>query len=512
MYSDATHLSALLDRWARQTPNATAIEDQFGRSLTYGEMNRLVNLLAARMAGLGVRKGDRIGICMPKSINSVLSVFGALRAGAAYVPVDYSAPAERNQFIFRNCQTRVICADGPRREALGSGVAPFVEFPGEATDGVAADMISAFKEGRATATPGLDDLSYILYTSGSTGVPKGVIHTHRSALSFVYWAAGVMQPTAADRFSSHAPFHFDLSILDLYVPMTVGAAVIVIGESLGKEPGTLAPFIAEKRITCWYSVPSILAMLAQHGHLEKHDYSALRIVNFAGEVFPVKHLRLLKGFWKEPGYYNLYGPTETNVCTYHRIPEVVPDDRTTPYPIGKLCENCEGIVLDEDMQPVSGANEGILYVRASGPVMKEYWSLPDLNAKVFHTDSAGRKWYRTGDVVTTDENGDYLFVGRRDRMVKRRGYRIELGEIEAGLYKHPQVREAAAVPKETPEGVTITVYLSAKDGQKLSIIAMKQFCSQALPSYMNPDRFVFMPDLPRTSTGKVDYQTLAKQG
>ncbi|MFO0838465.1 MAG: amino acid adenylation domain-containing protein [Phycisphaerae bacterium] len=527
----ALRLDELLARQAVAAPDAVCAEDSQGRRLTYREFDALCGRLAAKLRDLGVRRGDRVGICMPKSINSLACVFGALRAGAAYVPVDYSAPAERNRFIFTNCDARVICADEPRAAALRADCGnaskmpdqspdrstpaqdpALLAFPGAATASVGAPFLDNLAPLAAAPDASETDLAYILYTSGSTGVPKGVMHTHASALSFVYWAARVFEPNAADRFSSHAPFHFDLSILDLYVPMTAGAAVVLVDDELGKQPHLLAPFIADKRISIWYSVPSILALMAQFGKLERHDYSALRTVLFAGEVFPVKHLRALRSHWRRPAFWNLYGPTETNVCTYYRVPDTIPDERTTPFPIGKVCENCRGRVLDEGMSEVSGAVEGVLYIHQSGPVMSGYWNLPENNAKAFYVDANGQRWYRTGDVVYADEQDDLIFVGRRDRMVKRRGYRIELGEIEAGLYKHPQIREAAAIAREQPEGVQIVVFLSGKTSEPLSPIALKQFCAANLPAYMIPDRFELLPDLPRTSTGKVDYQALMRRG
>ena len=512
MNASTQHLLTGLETWAERSPDAIAVEDERGNRLTYRQLDDLAYCTAVRLRDMGVVHGDRVGICMPKSIHSLICVLGILKARAAYVPVDYSAPAERNRFIFSNCQTRVICTDEPRAKALATGgnaPAPLLIFPGSATDGVGAAWLKDNQAKLNTEPVPADDLAYILYTSGSTGVPKGVMHTQASALSFVTWAIETFQPTETDRFSSHAPFHFDLSILDIYVPLSVGATLVLVGEELGKDPVRLAPFIAEKKLTVWYSAPSILALMAQYGKLDSLDDSALRYVLFAGEVFPVKHLRTLRRLWPGKNFYNLYGPTETNVCTFHRIPDLIDDERTEPFPIGAVCGNCRDRVLDADMQAVPPGGEGILYIHASGPVMSGYWQQPEMNAKVFHVDAQGERWYRTGDVVRREANGDYIFLGRRDRMVKRRGYRIELGEIEAALYRNPQIKEAAVVAKGNDEGVTITACVVGS-GAKLSIVAMKQFSATHLPVYMIPDRFVFLEALPRTSTDKVDYQALTR--
>lgn len=503
-----------LEASASATPHAVAIEDHYGSSLTYAELNALANRIASRLRREGVRKGDRVGVSMPKCVNSVASIYGVLKAGAVYVPTDFSSPPERNRYIYTNCNARVILTDEARAATFsenGRPISRVLAFPGQAPEGVGAPWLDERDSNWSNDDPlGEDDLAYVLYTSGSTGVPKGVMHTHASAMSFVRWAAETLQPTAADRFSSHAPFHFDLSILDLYVPATCGACVVVIGEDLGKKPHDLAEFIASHRITSWYSVPSILTLLMQHGRIEAKDYSALRIICFAGEVFPIKHFRDLVALWPDKQYYNLYGPTETNVCTFHHVRRE-DYDRTTPLPIGVPCSNVRALIVDDSFQPVLPGKEGVLYIHCSGPTMQGYWGDPERTNSSMHTDAAGERWYCTGDVVIPDESGVLTFVGRRDRMVKRHGYRIELGEIEAGLYKNPQVREVAAVATDSPQGTVITAFITPNEGEKLSIIGLKQYCAKALPSYMSPDRFVFVDALPRTSTDKVNYPELKRR-
>ena len=511
------YLAASAERW----PDRPAVVDPDGTVLTYRELNRRAEHLAGFLKSRGVQPGDRVGLVLPKGVASVSAIFGILKARAAYVPVDYTAPAERNRTILRDGNVRAVFLDARCMSTIGDGAdrldpSVTVVIVGGAPSADASDSIVSWDAAvahpvAAPIEPGTGaDLAYILYTSGSTGVPKGVMLTQENAVSFVDWCTSVFDPTENDRFSSHAPFHFDLSVLDIYVPLKHGATLFIVSEDLGKNPKELAAFIADTRLTVWYSTPSILALLTQFGDLTTHDCSNLRLVLFAGEVFPVKHLRAVSTQWAQAKFFNLYGPTETNVCTFARIPLPVPADRTTPYPIGPACSHCASLVLDEpDGRPVAAGEEGLLYI--SGPsVFQGYWNRPQENARAF-IERDGMRWYNTGDVVREEGADGFIYVGRRDRMVKRRGYRIELGEIERGLYQHPQLREAAAIAMPDPDaGVKILAFLTPQPGKRPSIIELKAFCAQALPGYMNPDIFRFVDALPRTSTNKVDYQALLR--
>jgi acyl-coenzyme A synthetase/AMP-(fatty) acid ligase len=258
----------------------------------------------------------------------------------------------------------------------------------------------------------------------------------------------------------------------------------------------------------WYSAPSILSLLAEYGDLEARDLSALRLVLFAGEVFPVKHLRALHALLPRPRYFNLYGPTETNVCTFYEIPRKIPEERSEPFPIGRACSHLLTRVVDSELRSVSAGQEGELCVGGAG-VMRGYWNLAELSARAFLVDDEGVRWYRTGDIVVEGPDGNYVFLGRRDRMVKRRGYRVELGEIEAALYRHPAVREVGVVAVSNQEiGVRVKAFLACHDGRHPSVIEMKRFCADHLPGYMIPDFFSFHGVLPKTSTDKLDYQRL----
>jgi amino acid adenylation domain-containing protein len=506
-------LPQLLRDSARTYPDRRAVEDpERDNALTYGELETRSDNVREMLLRHGVRPGDRVGIYAPKSVGTVTAIFGILGARAAYVPVDAGAPPQRNAGIFEDCSIRlaIVAAsllDGLRDAWTGQSPDALEDLG----DGLLL-VRGVDQSGNEASTPegeaSPDEVAYILYTSGSTGKPKGVVHTHRSALSFIDWCSEAFQPVPDDRFSSHAPFHFDLSILDIYVPLKHGATLVLVGEDVGKQPVRLAPLIADRRITVWYSTPSILRLLAEYGRLDELDCSTLRFVLFAGEVFPVKHLRAIRKLWPQPRYFNLYGPTETNVCTYYEIPSEFPEERTEPFPIGFACSDDRTIVVDEDDREVEPGEEGELLV-SGGSVMRDYWNLPERTAQAFFVDASGMAWYRTGDVVWQSPENGYIFVGRRDRMVKRRGYRVELGEIEAALYRHPLVTEAAvtSVPDEE-NGVLIRAFVTLSNGSRPSLVEMKRFCMEQLPAYMIPDRFVFPGPLPKTSTDKIDYQRL----
>jgi amino acid adenylation domain-containing protein len=475
-----------------------------GTELGQQELAKRSDAVRNRLWQLGVRPGDRVGLRLRKSPEAVVSIFGSLKAGAAYVPVDATSPAARGAYILNDCQVKAVITEEALRPALQAELHALSASPAfiDPRDIPAAPAVPTVH-----AQP--DDVAYILYTSGSTGKPKGVVLSHRNALSFLDWCSSTFQPTADDVFSSHAPFHFDLSILDLFLPAKHGSKLVLINEELGKDPMRLAAAIAEERITHWYSTPSILTLLCEFGKLDRHDCSALRAVLFAGEVFPVPKFRAIRERWPQARYFNLYGPTETNVCTWYEVPGDGSWQTRDTFPIGRPCPPNQSRVVDEHGSDVPAGVAGELVI--NGPnVMQGYWNRPELTAASFIADAAGRQWYRTGDIVTAESDGAYTYRGRRDRMVKRRGYRVELGEIEAALLRHPDVREAAVVATRDEDwGVRIAAFVSCHAGRTLSIIGLKSHSSSQLPPYMIPDVFRKVEALPRTSTDKVDLQTLA---
>jgi amino acid adenylation domain-containing protein len=527
--ANVDHLSRLLSRAAAIRPDHPAVEDEAGAVLSYADLLQAADRLATRLSRWGIGREDRVGLFLPKSLESVAAIHGILRAGAAYVPVDPTAPAGRGAGILADAHVRAVVVAADLAEALknawpGPGPLPRLIVVGdvhgtdpepEASDAEADATWRAIQDDASPAplTPPRDpdDLAYILYTSGSTGRPKGVMLTHANAECFLGWCAETFDVGPDDRFSSHAPFHFDLSVFDLHMAARVAGTVVLIGEATAKDPVKLGLFLAAKRPSVWYSAPSVLSLLAQYGGLERPDVPAPRLVLFAGEVFPIRHLRRLRNLWPAATLWNLYGPTETNVCTAQPIPAAIDDDRADPFPIGAACPPLRARVIDEAGEDVAPGALGELVIAGPG-VMRGYFGRPDLDAAAFLKDDHGIRWYRTGDLVRDldpDGAGRYQYHGRRDRMVKRRGCRIELGEVEAALHRHDDVHHAAVVARNDESGTTLAAFVALKPGRKASIIAMKRHCTAHLPHSMIPDTVAFLPALPMTSTDKVDYQGLA---
>jgi amino acid adenylation domain-containing protein len=516
MGMDAQHLGQLLERSATDRPGHPAVEDDRGRICTYGELLRSADRLATRLNKWGVGRGDRVGLFLPKGIAAVSAIHGVLRSGAAYVPVDPASPVSRGAGILADAGVKAVVVDADLARGLRdswpeSGPRPRFVVVGNSDDPTDASWAEVMADDAPSplapmVEPG--DLAYVLYTSGSTGRPKGVMLSHANAFAFLDWCDRTFGLTADDRFASHAPFHFDLSIFDLYASCRTGGTLVLIGEATGKDPARLASALVERPVSVWYSAPSILALLAGRPEVNRPDFPKPRLVLFAGEVFPIGPLRKLRRAWPGSKLWNLYGPTETNVCTAFAIPPRIDDDRDRPFPIGSACAPALTKVVDEQGREVASGMVGELVVAGPG-VMLGYFGRPDLTTRAFFLDDRGA-WYRTGDLVSDDGSGCYRFHGRRDRMVKKRGYRIELGEVESALHRCDGVDRAAVVAKANEEGVALVAFVAMKPGQKPSTIALKRHCAGLLPPYMVPDEVQFLNGLPTTSTDKVDYQGLKR--
>ncbi|MGO9645343.1 MAG: amino acid adenylation domain-containing protein [Candidatus Bathyarchaeia archaeon] len=527
-------LHQFLTASARRSADQTAVV--FGeQSLSYGALDALTDQLAGAMRARGVAKGDRVGIYVSKSLASVVSVFAILKTEACYVPLDPDAPTQRLAYIVRECGITTLLTTSKKVAGIQ------VMFPDDCPlNTVVLIDCDVPREPRTTLTPmpaGVTvvswneviaqpttlltenlavetDTALILYTSGSTGTPKGVMISHRNLLTFVNWATECVGLTGDDRVSNHAPLHVAISTFDIFASCRVGSAIIIVPEKASILPVQLTNLIERERITVWYSVPTVLTLMALYGDLAGHDLSCLRTIIFAGDVFPTKYLRKLMAALPQARYLNWYGTTETRVCTWYEVPKLIPE-RTQRIPIGKAHANCEVFAVDSLGNKVTKPDEiGELYVR--GPsLMQGYVGSPEKTAKALVRNPLNPLFNelvcRTGDLVTLDADGNYLFVGREDGMIKTRGYRVELEEIETVLYGHPAIREVVAlsVPDEIV-GNRLCAVISLHDGMTLTREEVLAFCNKRLPRYMLPLVIEFRDILPKTYTGKTDRASLTQ--
>jgi amino acid adenylation domain-containing protein len=511
-------LTHAISYYANKIPHNEAIRYS-GQSITYAELESRTNSLARTLKELGVKRGDRVGIFMNKSLQSAIAIYGIMKAGGAYVPLDPLSPVNRAAFVIQDCGIRHLITQEAKVEHLrqiGEENSGLLHLIGITAHDDLPTNCTPWEEVYDASSDTLhlklteQDLAYILYTSGSTGNPKGIMHTHRSGLSFAEWAVKAYSLIPEDRLSNHAPLHFDLSTFDFFAAAIAGATTVIIPEALTKFPANLSKLIDEEKITVWYSVPFALIQLMQRGGLEARDLSALRWIIFAGEVFPTKHLRQLMLMLPQIKFSNLYGPTETNVCTYYHLNGIPQDDQ--PIPIGRPCANIEDLVVDMDDHPVAAGETGELLIRG-GVVMKGYWGQPEKTEQGFYRRRVFEHFddifYRTGDLVQLDENGDYLYLGRKDRQIKTRGYRVELDEIEVALLSHSGIEEAAAYPVSDGQGSNlIEASIILKHGAVLIQDDIIAHIASKLPVYAIPTRIDILSDFPRTSTGKINRREL----
>ncbi len=538
-------LQDYLWRAADRDPDRTALvmgDDRVSYGQLEGSTNRLARFLRAR----GVGHGDRVCVLAPKSPATVAGMLAVLKAQGAYVPIDSASPAPRIARIFASADPRLVLVDptaaGRIDELIAEGGLaediPIGSVNGPATgerfeaEFAIADCWTESGDPLARrGSPG--DIAHLLFTSGSTGNPKGVIITHANVVAFVDWAVAYFGTRATDRISGHPPLHFDLSTFDIYGTFAAGAELHLVPPSLSVSPHALAGMIRDAQLTQWFSVPSVLTYMAKFDAVAQDDFPALERLLWCGEVLPTPVLIHWMRRLGHVRFTNLYGPTEATIASsYYTVPQC-PRDDTEPVPIGAPCSGEELIVLDERLAPVPDGEIGDLYITGVG-LSPGYWRDDERTAEVFVPDPRApqrelgirgstlstrraidptARIYRTGDLARVGSGGLVEFLGRADSQIKSRGYRIELGEIEAALNAVEGVRECAVVGVDTGgfEGTTICCAYATLEGVELTPVMLRRQLSTVLPAYMLPARWSRLDLLPKNVNGKIDRKQLRER-
>jgi amino acid adenylation domain-containing protein len=513
-------LHHLLTEAAERAPESPAVRCG-GETWTYERLDRESNGVASALRELGVRPRDRVGLLLPKGPEALAAVYGILKSGAAFVPLDPLDPIVHAAAVAGDADLACLVSS-PERVADLMAIDPEATpaallvdesgLPSELPSGIGsiayADAVAdAAEPAEAAITDG--DLACLLYTSGSTGRPKGVMHTHHAALTVAEWYVRTMRIGPQDRLALHPPLHFILSAYGVFPAARAGAVSVVLPLERGFRGKDLARAIRDEGITVWISVPAPLRMLSADAG--EGDLDSLRLIGIGGGALAAPDARAIRAHAPALELWHFYGATEVWGVFHHRIDGDPAGDG--PVSIGRPQGNTDVLVVAPDGSPVPSGLPGELHVR--GPkVMKGYWGDPAGTAAVLVADPLGRfpgeLVYRTGDLVRECADGVFEYVGRLDHMVKSRGYRIELGEIEAALTAHRDAHDAVAIAVPHAEwGSAVVAFVEPQNGVRPTPAELRGFLAARLPAYMLPERIEVLDVLPRTASGKPDRRRLA---
>lgn len=487
----------LFEQQAQKTPERVAVV--YGsQSIRFDQLSRRSNQIAHRLRKLGVGPGSLVGICLERSIDMVAALLGVLKAGGAYVPMDPHFPEERLAFMAADAGIRVLVTEEESRGLVAVQDAAIVSLDGD------RDKIDQESQGLPPATATADDLAYVIYTSGSTGKPKGVQIGHRSVVNFLQSMLREPGLSADDRLLSVTTLSFDIAGLEIYLPLIVGARIVLASYFVASDAFALARLLADSQANVMQATPATWRLLLESGW---HGSKKLKVL-CGGEALPRELANRLLATCGE--VWNLYGPTETTIwSTLYRL-----SAGQGPVPIGRPIANTQLFVLDEHRRPVPPGVPGELYIGGDG-LARGYLNLPELTAEKFvpHPFAPEERLYRTGDLVRALANGDLVYLCRNDYQVKIRGFRVELGEIESALHQCEGVADAVAVVREdVPGDQRLVAYVIPRAGARLSADSLRSALLRTLPDYFVPSVFVVQTSLPLTPNRKIDRKALPVPG
>lgn len=492
-----TNVTQWLDATAKKYPDKIAFMDEC-KSLTFDEIRMNAMAVAEQIMHLGLRK-EPIAVAMRKSVDSIIAFLAIAYSGNFYTVIDVDMPKSRVEKIFEVLQPKLIVSrsDGLEECGIAKGESVLLLDDMDMSHGPMSE-IDVLARAKQTCDT---DLLYVLFTSGSTGLPKGVTICHRSVFDYITWVEEKFSVTENDSFGNQAPFYFDNSVLDIYTCIKTGASLAIIPKVLFSQPARLLEYVKEKRINSIFWVPSALVLVANLHALKKAGLDGtLKRVLFAGEVMPAKQLNIWRHYIPNATYANLYGPTEITVdCTCYIVNREFADDE--PIPIGTAADNTDILVLNAQNQLVEKGEIGELCVRGTS-LSLGYYNNPEKTKDVFVQNPLNDKYmdliYRTGDLVKYNEYGEIIYVSRKDSQIKHMGHRIELGEIETSASSVPNVMSCCCVYDRQRSKIILAF---SGDAEEASI---KECLAHALPEYMIPSKYVRLHAMPLNANGKID--------
>lgn len=491
-----------LDEIVKKVPEKTAFADE-KTSYNFSSVNEISRSIGSFLKKDGFYK-EPVIVFMKKSVQTIVTFFGVIQAGCFYVPIDEEMPLARIQLILENCSPKIMICDEQTKE-LATGLnftGKIVEYS-EIFDFPADD--AALKEIRKKA---LDiDAIYIVFTSGSTGVPKGVCACHRSVLDYVEQLSDVLGFDENTVFGNQTPLYFDACLKELYPTLKFGATTYLIPHKLFRFPVNLVEYLNEKKINtiCW--VVSALTMISAFGALQKVQPKYLKTIAFGSEVFPIKQFKMWKNTLPDTAFFNLYGPTEgTGMCCYYPVLREFAEGEQIP--IGFPFKNTEILLLNEENRPVADGEEGEICIRGTS-VTLGYYNNPEKTKESFVQNPLNTVYpeiiYRTGDIGKRNGRNELVFVSRKDDQVKHMGHRIELGEIESNVNMLGTIQMSACIYDHKKN--KIILYYVGSDTEAELMVLLKG----KLPRYMLPNKMIRLSELPFTANGKIDRKELRKQ-
>ncbi len=485
-----------LDNTASRLPDKVSFRDEKS-ALTFAELKDQALSGGSVLLNEGITR-EPVAVYMSKTPAEIAAFMAVLEAGSFYVPIDDEMPQMRIRLIFENLSPRAVICDESTKESAK-------ELAGDAKIFVWDEIKSSAKNDEALTKVRASmidtDPCYIMYTSGSTGIPKGVAVCHRSLIDYIESFCDVMKFDEETIFGSQTPFYFDASLKDIYPTIKLGCETVIVPHTLFMFPIKLVEFLNEYKINtlCW--VVSALTMISAFGVLDDTPPKYLKIVGFGGEVFPIKQYRKWKKALPEVRYINLYGPTETTgVSMYYEIDRDFEDDEAIP--LGKPFENVDIFLLDEDNKET---DEGEICMRGTC-VTLGYYQDPERTSQAFVQNPLNNRYpeiiYKTGDIARRNERGELVFVSRKDFQIKHMGHRVELGEIEADVNSVKGVRTSCAVYLKKKDRIELYYEGTPEEKELLSYLKEK------LPRYMVPTKVHKLDRLPLTPNGKTDRKGL----